>query len=253
MLYALLGLIVGLTIGVTGVGGTTLMTPLLLIAGVTPTMAVGSGLIFSLLTKIVASIFYGQRQRIHWRLVAMLCLGSIPASILTTFFLKHFEGVLENNFITISIGIIVVITSSFLLWQQLEITNNNEPKDMTLTRWQCIAAVIFAFVIGVIVTLTSLGAGVMTLVFLFWFFNNLSARTIISVNLLHAIILTLIASIGHIVLLHVNFQLIGWLLFGSLPGVYIGYLFSRFISERMMRRLIAVILFAIGVIILIRV
>ena len=250
MIYPFLGLIVGIAVGITGVGGTTLMTPLLLLTNIAPIAAVGTGLVFSFITKLVATGLYGKRKRIHWQLVGLLCLGSIPSSIITTLFLKGFDDAIGDNTIRLIIGITIIATAIILLINKKFITTNHDTHhklDRALKFHEYVLTVICGVLVGILVTLTSLGAGVAVIIFLFFLYPRLKATTIVGTDLVHAVLLTAIASIGHMFLSHMDYKLIAWLLLGSLPGVYIGYLIGKIVSERTMRLVIALALLLMGI------
>ena len=250
MEFALIGLLVGIVIGMTGVGGTTITTPLLLMIGVQPIIAVGTNLVFSFISKSTALALYWRKQNINWTIVSLLCLGSVPLSLVMTFFLGQLDEAITNDLIEITVGSMVASTAIFLFLRSLiRKKNHQEPNKLTkieFTRFRTIMTIAFGALIGVIVTLTSIGAGVITLIALLWLYPRLNITTIIGTDLVHALIVTLIAGTGHLLLDHMDVTILGWLLLGSLPGVGIGYLLASRVSERMIRRFIALLLFGIG-------
>ncbi len=253
MIYPFLGLIVGIAVGITGVGGTTLMTPLLLLTNIAPIVAVSTGLLFSFVTKVVAIALYSKRKRINWQLVGLLCLGSIPASIITALFLKEFANAIGDNTIRLVIGITVVATAMLLLVNKRFISTNHDAHHKLhrpLRPHEYVLTVLCGIFVGILVTITSLGAGVVVIIFLFFFYPRLKATAIVGTDLVHAVILTAIASLGHMFITTMDYKLIAWLLLGSLPGVYIGYWIGKIVSERTMRLVIAFALLAMGLVLL---
>lgn len=252
MEYTLIGLLVGVVIGMTGVGGTTITTPLLLLIGVQPLIAVGTNLTFAFISKCAALALYWRKQNINWRIVLLLCTGSVPLSIFMTSFLMHADEAVTNDLIEISVGSIVAITAvflfvrSFVRFKKPPQTDENIVIRVRFTPFRIFMSIFFGALIGILVTLTSIGAGVITLIIILWLYPKLNITTIVGTDLVHALIITLIAGIGHLFLNHMDASLLGWLLVGSLPGVGIGYFIATRVSERIIRRLIALLLFGIG-------
>ena len=255
LLYTLIGLAVGFAIGVTGVGGTTLTTPLVIILGIEPAIAVGTNLIYAFISKTFAAVLYGKKRSIHWQIFGLLCLGSLPASILTSFFIKRLSINTSNEMIRVSLSLIVISTAVLLFV-------NLKPKTIAygigtmrssknLHPLAVIIVILSGIMLGFVVTVTSVGAGVITLIILYWLFPRLKTKVLIGTNLVHAILLTAVASIAHLMMRNVNLSLLFWLLLGSFPGVYLGYTFDRHVSDLVVKRMISVVLFMVGIIIMV--
>jgi uncharacterized membrane protein YfcA len=250
MEFALIGLLVGIVIGMTGVGGTTITTPLLLIIGVQPVIAVGTNLMFSFISKFAALLLYWKKKRINWSIVLLLCVGSIPLSLAMSVFIGEIDAELTNQLVKISVGAVVAATAVFTLIRSI-IQNGKNAKPNPLikiefTAYHVVMTIAFGVLIGILVTLTSIGAGVITLIAILWLYPRLNITTIVGTDLVHALIVTLIAGTGHFLLNHIEYTILGLLLLGSLPGVAIGFFLASKVSERLIRRLMALLLLCIG-------
>jgi uncharacterized protein len=250
LLYILAGAGVGLAVGITGVGGGSLMTPLLLMFGFPPNVAIGTDLLYAAITKSGGVISHQQQRHIEWPLVIKLALGSLPASILTSFALHYFFDNADDysHLLTFSLGIMLVLTSCVLFFKQ-------RPKKTTTTH----AFLRFAYkhsspftifmgaVLGVLVTLSSVGAGAIGAAILMTLYPYLPAHKVVGIDIAHAVPLTLIAGFAHLLLGNVNFVLLFSLLVGSLPAVHLGAKISRRIPNNLLQPILASILMVIGV------
>jgi uncharacterized membrane protein YfcA len=260
LMYSISGFVVGLLVGVTGVGGGSLMTPLLVfLFGFQPAVAVGTDLLYAAITK-TGGVFvhHGTHQSVDWRIVRWLALGSLPMAIITLLVIRHYLsiGTEITGVITYSLGIALVLTSAALLVRAVLLRNapvveNNDTLDSRSASrfaapWDLPATVLIGAVLGVLVTLSSVGAGALGTVALLTLYPRLSTLKIVGTDLAHAIPLTAIAGIGHWSLGHVNFVLLGSLLIGSLPGIWVGSHLSAKIPEQFLRPFLAVILMLIG-------
>lgn len=229
------------------------MTPLLVfLFGIPPVNAVGTDLLFAAITKSGGVWAHNRRKTIEWRIVGLLTAGSIPASLLTSSVLHavvaHKEEI--NVIITTLLGAALILTSVALLFkkefQQVgrHLSNNVFP---TWIRWRSVATVFMGVMLGVLVTMTSVGAGALGAAMLFFLYPSLPTARIVGTDIAHAVPLTAIAGLGHLQMGTVDFVLLGSLLLGSLPGIYLGSHLSTKVPEKIMRPILASMLMLIGV------
>ncbi len=246
--HSLSGFFVGLLVGITGVGGGSLMTPLLiLLFGIHPSTAVGSDLLFAATTKAVGTGVHGFRGSVDWRVVRRLAMGSVPMTALTivlcaVFGITHRGSPLLHE----ALGVVLVITAGCVIFQSrvrhlltVWIGAVNEERRVLLT-------VLLGAILGVAVTLTSVGAGAIGVTALVVLYPALPPVRLVGSDIAHAVPLTLLDGIGHWWLGDVNFGLVGSLLLGSIPGVIIGSLWSNWMPDRALRFLLAAVLFVVG-------
>ncbi|MGZ5052730.1 MAG: sulfite exporter TauE/SafE family protein [Methylobacter sp.] len=259
--YAASGLSVGLLVGVTGVGGGSLMTPLLVfLFGFKPSVAVGTDLLFASITKTGGVwVHHNKHSSVDWRVVGWLGLGSIPFAVLTLFVLKHLMAVGKETTgaITFTLGIALLLTSAALILRSVllrrmakEQTIDDEhstPENAgRFKRMQIPVTILVGAVLGVLVTLSSVGAGALGTVALLFLYPRMTTLKIVGTDLAHAIPLTAVAGIGHLSLGNVDLVLLCSLLVGSLPGIWIGSHLSAKIPERFLRPILACVLMLIG-------
>ena len=247
------GALTGLIVGLTGVGGGALMTPLLLLFfGVAPTTAVGTDLWFAALTKTAATRVHYGRGLIDWQVVRRLWLGSLTCSALTMAFLHW--GVLPTGsfrFLKQAIAGAVLITSVGMLFQTRlhawgRTLRTTEPE--RFKAWQAPLTVLAGALLGVLVTLTSVGAGALGVVFMAHLYPlRLTPQRLVATDIVHAIPLAIFAGIGHLVVGNVNFLLLGNLLLGSLPAVLLGATLSTRIPQTWLRGILVVVLVVVGI------
>ena len=251
--YILSGFLVGLLVGITGVGGGSLMTPLLVfLFAFKPAVAVGTDLLFAAITKTGGVlIHHGKHKSVDWKIVKLLASGSLPASIATLFVLNHYASLGKDvsSFITYSLGIALILTSLALFFRaRLQKAGQSEEahEPGRFHHLQAPATVVIGLVLGVLVTMSSVGAGALGTVALLFLYPRLQTLKIVGTDLAHAIPLTAVAGFGHWQLGNVNFTLLGSLLIGSLPGIWIGSHFSAKIPENYLRPILASVLMLIG-------
>ena len=251
--FIISGFLVGMLVGVTGVGGGSLMTPLLVfLFGFKPVVAVGTDLLFAAITK-TGGVFvhHGNHKSVEWRIVGLLAAGSLPASIATLFVLNHFAKIGKEitHVITFSLGIALILTALALIFRvklQKVGKSSEEHVPGRFHHLQAPATVLTGVVLGSLVTLSSVGAGALGTVALLFLYPRLSTLKVVGTDLAHAIPLTAVAGFGHWQLGHVDFTLLGSLLVGSLPGIWIGSHLSAKIPERVLRPVLAGVLMLIG-------
>lgn len=247
--HAMAGLLVGLLVGLTGVGGGSLMTPLLvLIFGVSPQTAVGTDLLFAAVTKTVGMGVHHGRQTIDWKIVRRLATGSIPAAVITLAALNTVIHIGENtnHIVLIVLGILLLITSAGLLFQRRLMAYGATHQVVHGNR-SLLPTVALGGVLGVLVTITSVGAGAIGATVLLLLYRRIPVARIVGSDIAHAVPLALIAGAGHWLLGSVDFALLLTLLVGSIPGVIAGSLLSSHAPERLLQVLLAAILAVSGV------
>lgn len=255
--YILSGFAVGFLVGITGVGGGSLMTPLLVfLFGFKPMVAVGTDLLFAAITKTGGVwVHHGTHKSVDWKVVALMATGSLPVSIATIYVIKHLIGVGKDTtgLITYALGIALILTAcallirSFLLRKQVAVVEDDV---ISIGRFngntQIAATVMVGAVLGALVTLSSVGAGALGTIAILLLYPRMSTLKVVGTDLAHAIPLTAVAGIGHWTLGHIDFTLLGSLLIGSLPGIWIGSHVSAKIPEKVLRPILALILLLIG-------
>jgi uncharacterized membrane protein YfcA len=251
-LYTLSGFLVGLIVGVTGVGGGSLMTPLLvLFFGVSPATAVGTDLLYASITKSMGGWVHAAKGSVDWKVVKLLALGSIPAAILTIALLKvlALEEKTLRSLVTSVLSVALLATATALLlkdWIKKIASRDDGTVYEIHHRYLPAATVMTGVVVGALVTVSSIGAGVLGTVAILFLYPRLPAVKVVGTDIVHAVPLTAVAGMGHMALGTVDFVLLGSLLLGSLPGIYIGSHLSAKVPEKVLRPLLATLLLNIG-------
>ncbi|RIX41997.1 MAG: sulfite exporter TauE/SafE family protein [Rhodocyclales bacterium GT-UBC] len=250
ILYTLSGFAVGAIVGLTGVGGGSLMTPLLvLLFGVHPATAVGTDLLYAALTKASGTVAHGRKGHIEWAITGRLALGSIPAAAITIFILSQLPKGSNaiGQIISNGLGFALVLTAIAILFGRKLREYAARHEDSTL-RQCCLGKITIAVgaILGVLVTISSVGAGALGVAALFFLYPKLSPVKIVGSDVAHAVPLTLVAGLGHWMLGGVDWSLLGSLLLGSLPGIWLGTHISAKVPEHILRRLLASMLILIG-------
>jgi uncharacterized membrane protein YfcA len=251
-MYTLSGFLVGLIVGVTGVGGGSLMTPLLvLLFGVSPATAVGTDLLYASLTKSLGGWVHGRRGTVNWRVVGLMALGSLPAAVVTILFLKYLtlDAKTLRTLVTSVLSVALLLTAAALLFKDRihRIARRDDGTVYELHhRYLPGATIATGVVVGALVTVSSVGAGVLGTVALLFLYPRMSTAKVVGTDIVHAVPLTAVAGMGHLALGTVDFVLLGSLLLGSLPGIYIGSHLSARIPERVLRPVLATMLLIIG-------
>ncbi len=252
--YIVSGLSVGLLVGLTGVGGGSLMTPLLVfLFGFAPTTAVGTDLLFAAITKSGGvAVHHRNHGSVEWKIVGLLCMGSLPASIAVIFCLEYLDVPRKtlSEVMGGALGIALILTSLALFFRNklkktALVTEAHHPGPFH--RLEPPATVLVGLILGVLVTLSSVGAGALGTVALFFLYPHLPTVRIVGTDLAHAIPLTATAGLGHLHMGNVDFVLLGSLLIGSLPGIWVGSHLSAKLPEYYLRPLLASVLLLIGV------
>ena len=236
------GFAVGAIVGITGVGGGSLMTPLLvLLFGIAPTTAVGTDLLYAAITKSGGTLVHARRGNVDWRIVGLLAAGSLPAAALTlaSHFAPHGLGG-TSKLITVSLGVAMLLTAfALVLRRRLLAWSQSHGLDALPPRRRARLTVATGAVLGALVSLSSVGAGALGVTALFFLYPKLPARRIVGADLAHAVPLTLAAGLGHWWLGSIDWTLLGTLLAGSLPGIFVGSHFASRIPDRVLRPTLA--------------
>jgi hypothetical protein len=251
-MLVLSGFLTGFLVGLTGVGGGALMTPLLLLFfGIAPVTAIGTDLWFAAITKVVAGGVHHSKGLIDWQILRRMWLGSLPASAITIILMKIGWISVDANFLKKIIAVLVLITVFGLVFQKLlhglgksfRITHEGLFKEI-----QPSLTVFSGAILGVLVTLTSIGAGALGAVLLLYLYPlRLTPAKLVATDIAHAVPLALFAGLGHLIIGHVDFVLLGKLLLGSLPGVYIGAKLSAILPGMIIRSALAMVLFVVAI------
>ena len=241
-------------VGLTGVGGGSLMTPLLvLLFGFHPATAVGTDLLYASVTKTVGTAVHNQRKTVDWRIVASLACGSVPSSIATIYVMsrvgtlaQHAAGVL--NFI---LGVTLLLTGIAVFFRPWIIRWAGPRFDHASSRHISGWTILLGFALGILVSVTSVGAGALGTTALLMLYPTLPVARIAGSDIAHAVPLTLIAGIGHWLIGSVSFPLMGALLVGSIPGIITGSLLATKSSDEILRPILAITLLLVAVTMLI--
>ncbi len=250
-LFTLAGLLVGICIGLTGVGGGALMTPILVLGfGIPAVIAVGTDLVYAAVTKASGVWFHGRRGSIRWSLVGYLSLGSLPATLVSIAVLDYLqpEG-RHEQLITVALGVTLIFTSLVLLLKERISSGLSKGKRRGaawVRKHRRPLLIALGAVLGVLVTLSSVGAGALTAAILFLLYPRLPAIAVVGTDLAHAVPLAALAGLGHMQLGNVDMALLGSLLLGSIPGTALGSQLGIHLPETMLRRGLAGILFITG-------
>ena len=244
-LYSLAGVGVGILVGLTGVGGGSLMTPLLHLAfGVDLKTAVGTDLLYAAATKSVGTVVHGNRGTVDWKVVRRLATGSVPATILTLLGLWYAGKTSKDagQTIQIALGAVLVLTAVAMFFRQ-QIVNRFAPTFGTVDTDEIRnLTIVLGAILGFLVSLTSVGAGALGMTALLVLYPRHPVNRLVGSDIAHAVPLTLIAGFGHWVMGSVDFFLLGMLLLGSIPGIIIGSLISSRVSDRVLIPILAVTL-----------
>jgi len=247
LLYIASGLLVGVMVGLTGVGGGSFMTPLLmLVFGQSPTTAVGTDLAFAAITKVAATASFGYSHRVDWRIVARLACGSIPgaAVALGCLYLAPSQAAVDALILR-ALAVTLSVTALGLLLQRplRHLGVRLAASVVSVERHQLVLTVAVGFLIGMAVTLTSVGAGALGTVALVWIYPlRLPPDRLVATDIAHALPLTVIAGLGHAALGHLNFNVLACLLIGSIPGILIASRLVLRLPLVVTRMLVAVML-----------
>src|SRR5215471_6563824 len=249
LLYPLSGFAVGFLVGMTGVGGGSLMTPvLILLFGIHPATAVGTDLLYAAATKTGGTLVHGIGGTIEWRVVGRLASGSVPMTALTLFALSRFDisGHFAGELITAVLSVALFGTAAVLIFRK-HIT-------AAYARWvgeldprrTARLTVAMGAVLGVLVSISSVGAGAIGVTALLLLYPRLPTVRIVGSDIAHAVPLTLVAGIGHWIIGSIDLMLLSSLLVGSLPGIFVGSYMSARVPDVALRLTLAATLIVAG-------
>jgi uncharacterized protein len=248
-LYVLSGFVVGMLVGMTGVGGGSLMTPLLiLLFGVHPATAVGTDLLYAAATKTGGSLVHGFNRSIDWHVVRRLATGSLPATVVTLAALSYLNlrGEAAGGLITLVLGVALFLTAFVLVFgEKIIAAYRARFAELEPARTALLTELVGA-ALGVLVSICSVGAGAIGVVALVLLYPRLPMAKIVGSDIAHAVPLTLAAGIGHWMMGSVDWAIIASLLVGSLPGIFVGSTFALHIPERALRLVLAATLFVVA-------
>lgn len=245
------GLVVGFIVGMTGVGGGSLMTPILIWFGIPPSTAVGTDLLYAAITKSGGVFVHNKKKNINWNITGWLTLGSVPAALLTLLILHNLKTDMEvlNKIIKFSLGWALLFTSIAIIFKKKLLAFSQKhagDKFHNESKTQNFLTVAIGVMLGATVTLTSIGAGALGTVTLFFLYPLLPTPKLVGTEIAHAVPLTLVAGLGHATMGNLDFSVLGHLLLGSLPGIYLGSMLSGKLPDLMLRNAIAIMLFYVG-------
>ena len=248
-LYVASGFGVGLLVGMTGVGGGSLMTPLLiLLFGIHPSTAVGTDLLYAAATKTGGSVVHGVARSIHWPAVIRLACGSIPASILTLLAIWQLglDGASQRSLINLVLCFALLLTATSLIFRKSILDRYRSRMERVDERTIAVATVVTGVVLGVLVSISSVGAGAVGVTVLLLLYPRLPMARIVGSDIAHAVPLTLVAGAGHWLLGAVDWHLMGVLLLGSLPGIVLGSYAAVRVPQTVLRVVLASILIVVA-------
>jgi uncharacterized membrane protein YfcA len=253
------GLIVGLLVGLTGMGGGSLLAPILiLLFGVPPVWAVSADIAYSTVTKALGSIVHIREKHVDFRAVGWLACGSIPATLLSVLLVRYIHkhyGSLVNNFLVHAIGAVLILVAVLMFLRPYILRLMERRKQEKLKRealaekperkrqWvRPLVTVLVGAVFGFLVGLTSVGSGTLIIVSLAFLYPRLTPKELVGTDVFQAFLLLLAGSIGYFSTGGINWTIVGLLLIGSLPGVVIGSILTKYVPNRYLNPVLAVVL-----------
>jgi uncharacterized membrane protein YfcA len=250
------GLGVGILVGMTGIGGGSLMTPMLiLVFGVTPVTAIGTDLAYAAVTKTVGGYKHWRQKTVDFTLSSWMALGSVPAAIGGVYVLTLLENWLGRDFedavIAILAGALLLTGAATLVRAFLKRMHERERDTIQMERRHKVAAVVLGLTVGFVLGVTSAGSGALIAVGLILLFR-LSPQRVVGTDVFHAAILLWAAGLAHVTAGNVDFGLAGTILLGSVPGVWVGSHWSVRVEPAVLRTTLAVVLIGAGLALLIK-
>ncbi|WP_210396069.1 sulfite exporter TauE/SafE family protein [Motiliproteus sediminis] len=250
--YSIAGLVVGFIVGLTGIGGGALMTPILIVGfGINPLVAVSTDLLYAAITKFGGVWPYAKKKLVAWKVVGAMLVGSVPGSLVTLWILSRIDHpeTLEH-LINLTLGVSLVLTSVAVFMRNRireAVINYHAPELKALARrWRLPITSLAGLFLGGLVTLSSVGAGALGTALLILLFPHMTMPMIVATDLVHAVVLTSVAGVGHWQMGNVDTTLLVYLLIGSLPGVYVGGHLGTRLSPKVMQPIMGSLLLVIG-------
>ncbi len=244
--FVLLGLVVGVLVGATGVGAGSLVTPALALAGVPPAVAVGTDLAYAAVSKSAGAIAHGAQRTIDLGVAGLLALGSVPAAGLTVLLLAATGAHQKSGFITGALAVALILTALALLGGRALLGALFARHEQRIAPLRAPLTVAAGVLLGVLVTVSSVGAGALAAMFLVALYPGMPAVRIAGTDIAHAVPLTLVAGLGHFWLGTVNLAIAATLLIGAVPGIVAGSFLAGRLSDALVRRLLAFVLLLAG-------
>jgi uncharacterized protein len=261
----LVGLFIGILVGLTGMGGGSLLAPIMILFfGIPPVWAVGTDIAYSTITKALGSVVHIRQKNVNFKVALWLACGSVPATLLSVglvqYIRKHY-GAIVNSVILHALGFTLVLVAVMLVLKPLIMRyfdqrrmekqrrealsgkmNSTERSNRWETWYRPIVTAMVGAVVGFLVGLTSVGSGTLIIVSLAFLFPRLLSKELVGTDIFQAFLLLASGAIAYIVAGTISWPLVGMLLIGSLPGVYLGSKSSKFIPEQFMRPVLATVL-----------
>jgi uncharacterized protein len=247
--FVVSGFVVGFAVGMTGVGGGSLMTPILLIwFRLHAVTAVGTDLLFAAITKSCGTAVHQIGHNVEWKLVGLLAAGSVPATVATILMVRHaqIDGRAVSGLISRALGLALLLTALSLVYRRYIMRISAALALNERPRTQTVATIVLGAMLGALVALSSVGAGAIGIAVLLVLRPRLPIARIIGSDIAHAVPLTLLAGLGHLLIGTASLPLLASLLIGSLPGIVLGSLLAPRVPERVLRFLLSIILAAVG-------
>lgn len=247
-LYVISGFFVGALVGQTGVGGGSLMTPLLvLIFGLNPAVAVGTDLLYASATKSVGTLVHGFNRTVDWQVVRRLATGSVPASLATLAAMAVWNAAEHGQrAISVVLGVMLLLTAASLLFRRGFLALFEPIQARATQRGTAALTIAVGAMLGVLVTFTSVGAGALGVTALLLLYPRARMAVIVGSDIAHAVPLTLVAGLGHLAMGSVNWPLLLSLLCGSVPGIILGSQMAIRVPENILRPVMAAVLIVVG-------
>jgi uncharacterized membrane protein YfcA len=262
---SLVGLFIGFLVGLTGMGGGSLLAPIMILFfGIPPVWAVGTDIAYSTVTKALGSVIHIRQKNVNFKVALWLACGSVPATLLSVglvqYIRKHY-GTVVNGVILHALGFTLVLVAVLLVlkpfimryFDQRRIEkqkqealigeiSSTERTQKWEKRYRPIVTAMVGAVVGFLVGLTSVGSGTLIIVSIAFLFPRLTSKELVGTDIFQAFMLLASGAIAYIIAGTINWPIVGMLLIGSLPGVYLGSKSSKFIPERYMRPVLATVL-----------
>lgn len=247
---SILGFVIGLMIGLTGMGGGALMTPALILLGVArPAVAVGTDLVWGTLTKAVGAVVHAHQKTIEWPIVLRLAAGSVPGALGGLVLLSHLNrqgNEAMDRFLARMLAIALICVSGSLFIRSFRRSRRETSETKSTAPGPTWLTSLVGAVIGFLVSLTSVGSGSLIVASLVVLYPATPLRRIIGSDIVHALLLVGLSALGHLEMGNINYHLLGPLLAGSIPGVWMGGRMSRAFPERVLQPTLATALLFLG-------
>ncbi|MDN3649698.1 sulfite exporter TauE/SafE family protein [Reinekea marina] len=248
LLFIAAGAAVGLIVGMTGVGGGALMTPILLLFGFPPQIAIGTDLWYAAITKSSSLYSHHKMNNIRWQIALTMAAGSLPAAVLTGLVLTYWfdDNGSYTHILTTALGFMLILTASAILFKNKLMKTSRDDTEGNQTSRQAVKLWAIGAILGVLVTLSSVGAGAIGTAVLLILYPKFLPSQIVGTDIAHAIPLTFVAGLVHLQLGNVDFFLLGALLMGSIPAIQIGSKLTQKVPSAILQPVLAWLLLGLG-------